>query len=269
MSSRLVHGRSAHLNVMCKAVYKASRRLVRDFGEVENLQVSMKGPANFVSNADRQAEKTLYEELSYARPDYGFAMEESGVIEGKDPSYRWIIDPLDGTCNFLHGLPHFAISVAVEQDGAIIAGVTYDPIRDEMFTAAKGEGAFLNNRRIRVSSRQRMEESLLVTSLSIKNTPVFNDTVAKLGDLRSSIQAVRSFGATSLDLAYVAAGRFDVFWRRHSSIWDIAAGMILVKEAGGMVSELEVQAAEDKKTILASNAGLHQSFLRIFNEKKS
>lgn len=264
MSSRIVPGRSAHLNVMTRAVRKAARRLLRDFGEVEQLQVSLKGPGNFVSTADKQAERTLYEELSYARPDYGFLMEESGAVEGKDPEYRWIIDPLDGTRNFLHGIPHFAISIALEKSGKSIAGVTYDPIRDEMFSAEKGYGAFLNDRRLRVSSRRSLEEALLVTGLPARNPHSFDRAVESLKNLRSHIQGIRYFGVTSLDLAYVAAGRFDAFWRGDSKIWDVAAGIVLIREAGGYVTELdEGKKDADHTVILGSNASLHDGFVKL------
>lgn len=264
MSSRIVPGRSAHLNVMVKAVHKAARRLVRDFGEVEQLQVSMKGPDNFVSTADKQAEKTLYEELVYARPDYGFIMEESGVIEGKDSEFRWIIDPLDGTRNFLHGIPHFAISVALEKAGEIIAGIVYDPIRDEMFSAEKGQGAFLNRHRLRVSSRKNLHEALLVTGLPLRNSASLDHALDRLQNLKNHIQGIRYFGATSLDLAYVAAGRFEAFWRGGSKIWDIAAGIILIREAGGRVTEFDVCKGEtDRKTILGSNEALHDNLVQL------
>ncbi|MEN8236936.1 MAG: inositol monophosphatase family protein [Pseudomonadota bacterium] len=264
MSSRIVPGRSAHMNVMMKAVHKAARRLVRDFGEVEQLQVSLKGPDNFVSTADKQAERTIYEELVYARPDYGFIMEESGVIEGKDPEHRWIIDPLDGTRNFLHGIPHFAISVALEKSGEIIAGITYDPVRDEMFSAEKGQGAFLNHRRLRVSNRQHLQEALLVTGLPLRNSSSLDHAVDRIQSLRNHIQGIRYFGSTSLDLAYVAAGRFEAFWRGGSKIWDIATGTILIREAGGRVTEFDKdKSGDDHKTILGSNAVLHDDLVQL------
>ena len=265
MSSGIVPGRSAHLNVMVKAVSKAARRLVRDFGEVEQLQVSLKGPDNFVSTADKKSEQTLYEELVYARPDYGFIMEESGVIEGKDPEHRWIVDPLDGTRNFLHGIPHFAISVALEKAGEIIAGVTYDPVRNEMFTAEKGQGAFLNRRRLRVSSRSKLQEALLVTGLPLRNPSSFDHAIDRLQNLRNHIQGIRYFGSTSLDLAYVAAGRFEAFWRTGSKIWDVAAGTILISEAGGYVTEFE--GAKSSKALLGSNAFLHAGLKALIQEE--
>lgn len=229
--------RSALLNVMCNAAVKASRRLVRDFGEVEQLQVSRKGPGDFVSTADHQAERTLYEELARARPGYSFLMEESGSIEGDDPRFCWIIDPLDGTTNFLHGIPYFAISIALEKEGELVAGIIYNPILDEMFTAEKGAGAFLNNRRLRVSGRLKLNEALLATGF-VYDSVQMAEIAKTLLRVRPQVAAVRSFGATALDLAYVAAGRLDGYWHTRFSPWDVAAGIILVREAGGYVSEI-------------------------------
>src|SRR5713226_7466972 len=212
--------RSATINVMTAAALKASRGLKRDFGEVEQLQVSMKGPADFVSNADLKAEKMLRAELAKGRPGYGFLMEESGESRGSDPRHRWIVDPLDGTTNFLHGIPHFAISIALERDGEIVAGVVYDPTRDEMFWAEKGAGAYVNEHRLRVSARRGLGDAVIGTGIPFRGR----------GDHPPHLAA--------LDVAYVAAGRYDGFWEFGLSPWDIAAGLLLIREAGGYVSDL-------------------------------
>ena len=265
MSHQYAITKSPILTVMCKAAYKAARKLVRDFGEVEHLQVSIKEPGDFVSTADRQAEKTIYEELSNARPNYSFLMEESGAIEGKDKEFCWVVDPLDGTNNFLHGIPHFAISIALQKHNEPIAGVIYDPIRNEMFYAEKGSGAFLNNRRLRVSGRRDLMQSLLVTGLPLRHKKPWLEAIRDMEPLGSKVSGVRSFGATTLDLAYVAAGRFDAFWHRHFHLWDVAAGIILVREAGGYVSE--ISGGNDvlgKRTILATNEQLQGKLLELF-----
>lgn len=232
--------RSAIINVMVNAVQKASRGLIRDFGEVENLQVSRKGPADFVSAADLKAEKILRGELAKARPDFGFLMEEGGSVPGKEGAdgHRWIIDPLDGTHNFLHGIPHFAITVALEREGEILAGVTYDPLRDEMYTAEKGGGAYVNGRRIRVSSRRQLIDSIVATGIPRADKPGHLEFLKMLGGMMSRTAGVRRFGSAALDLAYVAAGRFDAYWESSLQPWDIAAGIILVREAGGYVSDM-------------------------------
>jgi len=230
--------RSALINVMTRAAEKAARGLRRDFGEVEQLQVSLKCPGNFVSTADLKAERTLRQELSKARPDYSFLMEESGASAGKDTEHRWIVDPLDGTTNFLHGLPHFCISIALERAGDIVAGVVYDPIKDELFWGEKGIGSFLNDRRLRVSSRRQLSQALLATG-----TPYGQRSdgrpryLRQLDSLMDQVGDIRRMGAAALDLAYVAAGRFDGYWEYGLGAWDIAAGLLLVREAGGYVSE--------------------------------
>src|SRR5258706_3215915 len=218
--------RSATINVMTAAALKASRGLKRDFGEVEQLQVSMKGPADFVSNADLKAEKLLRAELSKGRPGFGFLMEESGESKGSDPRHRWIVDPLDGTTNFLHGIPHFAISIALERDGEIVAGVVYEPSREEMFGAEKGIGAYLNDRRLRVSARRSLGEALIGTGLPFRGHGEHAIYTATLSRVMAATSGVRRFGAAALDLAYVAAGRFDGFWEFALSPWDIAAGLL-------------------------------------------
>ena len=250
--------RSALLNVMTRAVDKAARALKRDFGEVEQLQVSTKGPSDFVSNADLKSERILREELSKARPGYSFLAEESGATDGSDAEHRWIIDPLDGTTNFLHGLPHFAISVGLERSGELIAGVVYDPIKDEMFLAEKGGGAFLNDRRLRVSARKNLGESLLATGIPFRGHGGTEDFKRQLDFAMNETAGVRRLGAAALDLAYVAAGRYEGFWEEGLSPWDVAAGILLVREAGGYVSDLKGgQTMLHGGTILASNGLLH------------
>jgi myo-inositol-1(or 4)-monophosphatase len=223
---------------MVNAVLKAGRGLVRDFGEVENLQVSLKGPGNFVSAADRKAETTLVDELTKARPGYGFLTEESGEIPGTDKTHRWIIDPLDGTTNFLHGIPIFAISVALERDGQPVAGVVYNPILNELYTAEHGSGAFLNDRRLRVAKRRSLADAAVATGAPNigGNAEARRRFVAEFADLMGRTAAVRRCGAAAVDLAWVASGRFDGFWERGLQPWDIAAGILLVREAGGRVT---------------------------------
>jgi myo-inositol-1(or 4)-monophosphatase len=229
--------RSALINVMAGAALKAARGLLRDFGEVEQLQVSVKAPSDFVSSADLRAEKLLRAELLRARPGYGFLMEESGETPG-DGRHRFIVDPLDGTTNFLHGVPHFAISIALEREGDIVAGTIYDPTKDELFWAEKGAGAFLNDRRLRVSGRRSLAESLIGTGIPFRergNHPVYIRTLAAV---MAATAGVRRQGAAALDLAYVAAGRFDGFWEFGLAPWDMAAGVIIVREAGGYVTDM-------------------------------
>jgi myo-inositol-1(or 4)-monophosphatase len=229
---------SANLNVMMKTARKAGRGLLKDFGEVENLQVSTKGPGDFVSRADKAAEAMIKEELMHARPSYGFLGEEDQEIEGEDPTRRWIVDPLDGTTNFLHGLPHWAVSIALEHKGQIVAGVVYDPTKDEMFYAEKGGGAWLNESRLRVSGRHRMIESIFATGLPFAGRADLPETLQDLARILPTCAGVRRFGAAALDLAYVAAGRYEGFWERGLHSWDIAAGIIIVREAGGIVEPL-------------------------------
>ena len=230
---------SANLNIMLKAARKAGRSLAKDFREVENLQASMKGAGDFVSKADLTAEAILKEELMEARPTYGWLAEEGGEEEGKDPTRRWIVDPLDGTTNFLHGLPHWAVSIALEHKGKIVAGVIYDPSKDEMFFAEKGAGAWMNEGRLRVSARNRMIESVFSTGLPFAGRADLPDTLQDLARVLPTCAGVRRWGAAALDLAYVAAGRYDGFWERRLNAWDIAAGLLIVREAGGLVEGLE------------------------------
>ncbi|GHF20154.1 inositol monophosphatase [Kordiimonas sediminis] len=250
--------RSPLLNVMVKTVMKAARGLRRDFGEVEQLQVSKKGPADFVSAADKRTEKLLVEELMLARPDYGFLLEEHGEIEGKDPKKRFIIDPLDGTTNFLHGIPHFAISVAAEENGEVVAGVIYNPIMDELYWAEKGNGAFLNDARLRVSGRNKMEDSLLATGIPFLGREGGDTFKAELSAIMGQVAGIRRFGAASLDLAYVAAGRYDGFWESGLQPWDLAAGIIIVREAGGFVTDITGgDKILDRGDVIAANDRLH------------
>mgnify|MGYP000606210979 CR=1 FL=1 len=255
---------------MTGAARKAARKLARDFGEVENLQISKKGPADFVSTADKTAEKTLQYELSKARPNFGFLLEERGEVAGADTSNRWIIDPLDGTTNFLHGIAHFAVSIALERDGEIFAGVIYEPIHDQMFTAEKGQGAHLNGGRIRVSGRNQMHESLFATGIpfkGVRNHPLF---LRQLEAVMAISAGVRRFGSAALDLAYIAAGRYDGFWETGLSPWDMAAGIVLVREAGGFVSDLDGgQDMMSSGAILATNAPLREPLERILRESAS
>ena len=256
--------RSAHMNVMMQAVEKAGRALLRDFGEVENLQVSRKGPGDFVSTADHKAEKILREDLSKARPKFGFLMEESGEVKGADPDYRWIIDPLDGTTNFLHGIPHWAITVALEHKKEIIAGIIYDPVKDELYHADKGSGAFLNNRRLRISPRDNMMDCIIAMGgvpRTAKDFALFN---AEMAALLPQTAGLRRMGAASLNLAYVASARFEGVWERNLSPWDVAAGSLIIREAGGFVSE--INGGKDPVyggTICAGNQSLHTEMLKI------
>lgn len=228
---------SALITVMERAARKAAPRLRRDFGETSALQVSRKGPADFVSNADRAAENTLREELGKARPDYGFLLEEAGVIEGKPGVPRFIVDPLDGTTNFLHGIPHFAISIAVEEGGRIVAGLVYQPLTDESFWAESGRGAWLQDQRLRVSGRRDMADCLIATGIPWKGHGDMAEWSATNNAVAGEVSGIRRFGSAALDLAWVAAGRFDGYWERGVQPWDVAAGILLVREAGGYVSD--------------------------------
>ncbi len=255
---------SANLNVMMKTARKAGRALLKDFTEVENLQVSAKGPGDFVSRADRQAEKTIRDELMAARPTYGFLGEEDGEKPGEDPTRRWIVDPLDGTTNFLHGLPHWAVSIALEHKGQIVAGVIYDPVKDEMFHAEKGGGAWLNESRLRVSGRRTMIECIFATGLPFGGRSDLPATLQDLARLMPVCAGVRRFGAAALDLAYVAAGRYDGFWERGLHAWDIAAGVVIVREAGGFVEPL-TEGADilESGALVCANEPIFPSFAKI------
>ncbi|MCP4209209.1 MAG: inositol monophosphatase [Shimia sp.] len=256
---------SANLNIMMKAARKAGRSLVKDFREVENLQVSTKGAGDFVSRADIAAEEILKEELLGARPTYGWIAEEGGEIAGKDPTRRWIVDPLDGTTNFLHGLPHWAISIALEHKGEIVAGVVFDAAKDEMFYAEKGEGAWLNDSlRMRVSGRHRMIESIFATGLPFAGRADLPETLQDLARILPATAGVRRFGAASLDLAYVAAGRYEGFWERKLQPWDVAAGLLIAKEAGALVEPMhrEGNILEDGELIVA-NEPIFSTFAKV------
>jgi myo-inositol-1(or 4)-monophosphatase len=263
---------SALISIMIRAARRAARGLLRDFGEVEQLQVSRKGPADFVSNADIKAEKTLREELERARPDFGLLMEESGAAKSGDGRHRFIVDPLDGTTNFLHGLPHFAISIGAERDGELIAGVVYEPTRDEMFWAEKGQGAHLNDRRLRVSAREQLRDALIATGIPFMgkgNDPGHRAYLAQMGAVMGQVAGIRRWGTASLDLAYVAAGRFDGFWEMHLSPWDMAAGIVLVREAGGFVAEVDGGSKMlESGNILAANDRLHAPLGQILRQAK-
>lgn len=258
---------SAILHVMSEAAIKASKGLVRDFGEIDQLQISKKGPANFVTTADVRTEKLLQAELKKARPDFGFLLEEGGSIKGKDPEHRWIIDPLDGTSNFIHAIPYFCISIGLERTTAagseIIAGVIYDPIHNELFSAEKGKGAMLNGRRLQVSGREKMEDALLVLGNPKQN----KDTFRLLDTLLRSKAAIRHFGATALDLANLAAGRLDACWYYTIQPWDIAAGMLLVQEAGGVVSTFDGKPCDTHSgSLLASNKALAEPLRKLLSK---
>jgi myo-inositol-1(or 4)-monophosphatase len=255
--------RSANITVMIQAAHKAARPLVRDFGEVENLQVSIKGPGDFVSAADRRAEEILRRELGRARPTFGFLLEESGVIPGEDREQRWVVDPLDGTTNFLHGLPHFAISIAFERRGELIAGVVYDPIKDELFCAEKGSGAYLNDRRLRVSGRSDLASCLIGTGIPVLDWPGRQGYAGQLERVSNEVAGIRRLGTASLDLAYVAAGRLDGFWEFGLKPWDVAAGIVLVREAGGLVGRLEGEGDIAAGTLVASNAVIHPRLVQL------
>ncbi len=256
---------SANLNLMIKAARRAARSLVKDFREVENLQVSAKGPGDFVTRADREAERLIREELMGARPNYGWLGEESGATPGADPTRRWIVDPLDGTSNFLHGLPHWAISIALEHKREIVAAVVFDPAKDEMFWAEKGAGCWLNdNRRLRVSGRRHMAEALLATGIPFGAKATLPAMLGDLARLMPGSAGLRRWGAASLDLAYVAAGRFDGYWERELKPWDIAAGLLLVREAGGLVEGVrEGQDPLEDGSILAANDQIFAPLARL------
>lgn len=261
---------SGLITVMERAARKAAPRLRRDFNEVEALQVSRKGTADFVSQADHRAEQTIYEELHKARPDWGFLMEERGQIEGDPTKPRWVVDPLDGTSNFLHGIPHFAISIAVEEPkvgsvrGEITQGLIYQPLTDESFWAEKGRGAWLQDRRLRVSARRELTDALVATGMPFAghgNAAQWNAIYQAIGP---EVAGIRRFGSAALDLAWVAAGRFDAFWESELKPWDVAAGMLLVREAGGYVSDFRGgDKPMERNEFLASNDGLHTKLHKL------
>ena len=260
---------SALLKVMSDAARKAARGLNRDFGELAELQVAKKAPADFVTAADLKAEQVIFEELSRARPGYSFHGEERGLIEGSDKTHTWIVDPLDGTTNFLHAIPHFAINIALQRDGAIVAGVTYSPVTNELFWAEKGRGAFVNDHRLRVAARQKLDESIVGAGIPFLGHGLHATFLKELHQVSQRVAGVRSLGATALDLAWVAAGRFDAFWDRKSFPWDYAAGMLLVTEAGGKVTTAD--GGDDVLgggSILAGNLDIHPLLLSRLNAAK-
>jgi len=262
--------RSALMNVMIKAARRAGRTLKRDFGEVEQLQVSLKGPANYVSAADRRAEQILHEDLVHARPNYGFLGEEGGLQAGADKTHTWIVDPLDGTSNFLHGIPHFAISIALEREGTLVAGLIYNPANDDLFTAERGKGAFLNDQRLRVAARRRMTDAIVACGLPHLGRGDLALARAEIAAVQPNIAGLRRFGAAALDLAWVAAGRFDAYWERDLNAWDMAAGLILVREAGGYVSDLDGgEAMFAKGHIAAGNETMHGELLRLLKDARA
>ena len=258
---------SPALNVMVSAARKAGRGLIRDFGEIENLQVSLKGPADFVSTADKRTENQLLEELTRARPGYCFLLEEGGRLDGPDKSHRFIIDPIDGTTNFLHGIPHFAISIGLERDGQLVSAVVFNPVTDEMYVAEKGQGAYLNDKRLRVAARKKLNESLIATGIPYLGHGDHERFSAELAAAMGATAGVRRFGAASLDLAYVAAGRFDGYWERGLSPWDVAAGILLVREAGGVVTDLDGSGRVlENGHILAASELLHPQILKLIKD---
>ena len=259
---------SPQINLITRARMKASRSLIRDFGELENLQVSSKGPGDFVSSADKRTEKILIEELQKAHPEYGIITEETGIINKANKKNRWIIDPIDGTMNFLNGVPQFAISIGYEEDGEIKCGVIFNPIMNEMFCAEKGNGAYLNNSRIRVSNKKKINDALLATGGPNEASKIKEKIFSEYINVSSNVSNIRKFGSAALDMAYVACGRFDGYWQRELNYWDIAAGIIILKEAGGFVDFFE----EDnryplKKNILASNSNIHSELKDLINKK--
>ena len=255
---------TANLNVMLKASNKASKVLIRDFGEVETLQISRKGPADFVTASDKKVEKIIIEELQFARPDHGILSEEIGEIKGKN-EFRWIIDPIDGTSNFLHGIPHFCISIALEKERKIIAGLIFDPIKNELFSAEKDKGSFLNNKRIKVSARSNLNESLFLTGGPKSTSKTKDEILQEYIRISKKINSpIRKSGSAALDLAFVAAGRCEVFWQKDINYWDMAAGIILVKESGGFITDLKGgNNYLNKKEILATNSNINSEFVDL------
>ena len=259
---------SALMNVMVGAARKAGRSLARDFGEVEQLQVSVKGPANFVSAADLRAEEIIHAELSKARPDYSFLMEEGGSVEGRDASHRWIVDPLDGTTNFLHGIPLFCISIGLERDGQLVAGVIYNPIMDELYSAEKGKGAYLNDRRrLRVAARKSLADAVVATGIPHRGRTGHKRFLGEMQETMQDVAGIRRTGSAAIDLAWTAAGRFDGYWERGIQAWDMAAGIVIVREAGGICSDLSgSDTMLAKGEVIAGNMAIHKGLLGLVGD---
>ena len=257
------------MNIISRACMKASRSLIRDFGEIEKLQVSTKGPGDFVTSADKRTEKIIIDELQKAHPGYGIVTEESGVINKSNKKNRWIIDPIDGTTNFLNGIPQFAISIGYEEENEIKCGVIFDPIKNEMFFAEKGNGAYLNNSRIRVSNKKKLRDALLVTGGPKQSSKIQEEIFSEYIKVSKNVLSpIRKFGSASLDIAYVACGRFDGFWQRELNYWDIAAGIIILKEAGGFVDFFERDnEATLKRNVLASNSNINDELKDLIIKK--
>jgi len=255
---------SALINVMVKAARRAGRSLKRDLGEIENLQVSLKGPANFVTMADRRAEEMLYADLTKARPGYGFIGEEGGSRAGDDKTHTWIVDPLDGTTNFLHGIPQFSISIGLQREGTMIAGVIYNPANDELYTAERGKGAFLNDQRLRVAGRRNLGDCVIACGLPHIGRGDHDLSRMEMTEIQNRVAGLRRFGAASLDMAFVAAGRLDGYWERNLQPWDIAAGQIIAREAGGIVSGIEGD-DDPLKTgnLICGNEFIHAELVKI------
>ena len=261
---------SPHMNIMIRAAEKAARSLVRDFGEVEQLQVSRKGPGDFVTAADFRSEEIIFTELSKARPDYGFLMEERGKAGKTGGEYRWIVDPLDGTSNFLHGIPHWNVTIALEHKGEIIAGIVHDPVKHETFRAEKGLGAFMRNKRLRVSGRGSIEQAMIATGAPYRARADHDRFMLEYTTIQNTCPGLRRFGSAALDLAYVAAGRCEAFWERHLNPWDVAAGSLIVREAGGMVADIDgAQNPVVTGNILASNAALFEELKKLLKSAET
>jgi myo-inositol-1(or 4)-monophosphatase len=259
---------SPKMNIMYRACMRASKSLIRDFGELEKLQVSTKGPGDFVSAADKKSEKIIIDELLKAYPNYSILSEEAGEINSENKDNRWIIDPIDGTLNFLNGIPQFAISIGYEEKGEIISGIIFDPIKNEMFFAEKGAGAFLNNSRIRVSNKKKIKDSLLVTGGPKQASKIKDKIFSEYINVSKNVSDVRKFGSAALDMAYVACGRFDGYWQRELNYWDIAAGIVILKEAGGFIDFFEEDTKLPlKKNVLASNSNIHDQLKNFINKK--
>lgn len=261
---------SALMNVMTAAARKAGRSLARDFGEVEQLQVSLKGPANFVSAADTRAEEIIYAELSRSRPGYGFLFEERGAVKGDDQTHRWIVDPLDGTTNFLHSIPIFAISIALEREGELVAGLVYNPITNETYAAEKGKGAFLNDKRLRVAARSEMGAAVIGTGIPHSGRPGHDSFLNEVRAVMASSAGVRRTGSAAIDLAWTAAGRFDGFWENGLKPWDMAAGIVLMREAGGYVTDTNNKDNMlETGGIVAGNETIHLKLLKLLKAAKA